>query len=133
MTGTYPKPEVTPNDWSDNAGGRGGFLDLREEDPSLPLAEEPIGYVGEHDKRKEYWLTNRQFEAVAGGKREGQVLKVHLHSMGLLSTVQRGAGLGLVVKRPIPGANNRTRVVAIRAAPQKQAKPLEAQRQSASR
>jgi hypothetical protein len=111
----------------------GGFLDLREEDPSLPLAEEPIGYVGEHDKRKEYWLTNRQFEAVAGGKREGQVLKVHLHSMGLLSTVQRGAGLGLVVKRPIPGANNRTRVVAIRAAPQKQARPLEAQRQSASR
>jgi hypothetical protein len=111
----------------------GGFVDLREDDPMLPLAEEPIGYVGEHDRRKEYWLTNRQFEAVAGGKREGQQLKAQLVKVGLLSTEQRGAGLGLVVKRPIPGANNRTRVVAIRAAPQKQAKPLQAQKETASR
>jgi hypothetical protein len=111
----------------------GGFLDLREDDPILPLAEEPIGYVGEHDRRKEYWLTNRQFEGVAGGKREGQQLKAQLVKVGLLATEQRGAGLGLVVKRPIPGANNRTRVVAIRAARQKQAKALRTQRQSASR
>ncbi len=110
----------------------GGFVDLREDDPILPLAEEPIGYVGEHDRRKEYWLTNRQFEAVAGGKREGQQLKAQLVKVGLLATEQRGAGLGLVVKRPIPGVNNRARVVAIRHAPQKQAKPLQAERQSAS-
>jgi hypothetical protein len=54
---------------------------------------------------------------VAGGKRDARLLKAQLVKMGLISTEHRGAGLGLVVKRPIPGAKNRARVVAIWAAP----------------
>jgi hypothetical protein len=111
----------------------GGFVDLRKGNPMLPLAVAPIGYIGEHGGRNEYWLTNPRFEAVAGGKREGQRLKAQLLGMGLLSTELRGRGLGLVVKRPIPGANTRARVVAIRAAPQSQVKAPQGQKQATPR
>ena len=89
----------------------------------MPLAEEPIGYTGKHKGKEEFRLKNSMFESVAGGKAEGNLLKAQLHAMGLLSTEQRGAGVSFLVKRPIPGSNNRVRVVAIRAVRQMQAKP----------
>jgi hypothetical protein len=100
---------------------KNGFI--REDAPMLPLAEEPIGYTGKHKGKEEFRLKNPVFESVAGGKAEGNLLKAQLHAMGLLSTEQRGAGVSFLVKRPIPGSNNRVRLVAIRAVRQMQAKP----------
>jgi hypothetical protein len=62
------------------------------------------GYVIIHDKKIELCFSNDRFEKIAGGKREGQVLKKMLAAMGRLSVWGRGKGPpGSVVKRRIAG------------------------------
>jgi hypothetical protein len=82
-----------------------GLIDLR--DPSTELPENhdhdnALGYIGLHDKKIRIWLSNTQFEKVAGGRREAQKLKRVLVNLGLLEVWGRGQGkTGPSVRRHI--------------------------------
>jgi hypothetical protein len=89
------------------------FIDLRDSTSSAINGRQTMGYIGVHRGQKEYWITNQQFDRIAGGVTKGVALKKQLYRMGLLSTEGRGANRCWVVKRNIPGVGNRVRVVAI--------------------
>jgi hypothetical protein len=94
---------------------RDQFVDLRRPDTRLPLDhnhDRCFGYIGEHDGRREYWLTNERFQGIAEGKNEAVALKRDLNMMGQLATDRRGDALSFVVKRHIPGVG-RVYVVAL--------------------
>ena len=88
------------------AANKGSFVDVQ--DPEASLSEDHDhercpGYVGAHDGRREYWLTQNRFEEIAGGKPEANRLKAELHRRGRIATQRRGDKLIFAVKRRIPG------------------------------
>jgi hypothetical protein len=108
-----PVPATTPFDrlrrFINHNNRAKGFIDLRA--PCLTrgcfqlklraLHSKPkrvLGYLGQHDGQKEYWIPSDQFDEVAGGAYEGQTLKKHLFRNGLIETWRRR----YVVKRPLP-------------------------------
>ena len=92
---------------------KGGFIDVGKLAGRPYKGTTPPGYIGRHAGREEYWVTDRQFETIAGGKAEARDLKRELKARKLLSTERRGNRFSYVVKREIRG--KRTFVVAIRA------------------
>jgi len=70
------------------------------------------GYLGRHLGHDEFWLTNTRFEQIAGGRAEGNALKLKLDAKRLIVSERRGKTHNYVVKRDIPGLG-RKRVVAL--------------------
>jgi putative DNA primase/helicase len=97
-----------------NVNRKGGFVDASAPAAKSSKSGGPIGYVGAHGGRKEYWFADADFEAIAGGKTDARELKVELAAKGLVATERRGKKLSYVVKRPIPG-RGRSYVIAIKA------------------
>jgi hypothetical protein len=65
------------------------------------------GYIGAHNGRREYWLTQKRFQDIAGGKREAIRLKAELYRLGKIATDRRGDRLIFAVKRQVPGLGRR--------------------------
>jgi hypothetical protein len=85
-----------------NANRNGGFLDLGNAKATVPFVSSTIGYLGKHDRRKEYWIPGPTFRRIAGSKAEDLTLKRDLYALGLLVTDRRGDRLSYVVKRLLP-------------------------------
>jgi hypothetical protein len=91
------------------------FVDVRRSDTRLPRDHNHarcFGYIGEHEGRREWWLTDNRFRGIAGGKNEAIALKRDLNRRGFLATDRRGNKLNFVVKRHIPDVG-RVYVVAL--------------------
>ncbi|MGO9741549.1 MAG: hypothetical protein ACLPN5_08570 [Roseiarcus sp.] len=106
-----------------NDNRKGGFHDLRKPAPDAAgpagRADAPLlGYIGEHDGRREYWIPGPTFKRVAGGAAEDRALKGELFRRGLLETDRRGERVSYVIKRALPG-KGREYVVALRAKAEK--------------
>ncbi len=100
---------------------KGSFADVRGPEASLPEDhdhERCPGYVGTHRGRREYWLTDKRFEEIAGGKSRANRLKADLLGRGLIATEGRGNALNFVVKRQIPGLGRKYVVALIPGAKQ---------------
>ena len=82
-----------------------GLIDLRDSATELPENHDhdnSPGYIGIHDGAVEIWLSNVQFEKIAGGKRDGQALKRTLVATRVVKVWGRGNGkVGPLVKRRI--------------------------------
>ena len=82
-----------------------GLIDLRDSATKLPQNHDhdnSPGYIGIHDGAVEIWLSNAQFEKIAGGKRDSQALKRTLVGTRVLKVWGRGNGkVGPLVKRRI--------------------------------
>jgi hypothetical protein len=97
------------------AANKNSFADVRDPEASLPKDHDHDscpGYIGVHRRRREYWLTDKRFEEIAGGKSRANRLKADLLGRGLIATDQRGDNPIFAVKRSIPGLG-RKYVVAI--------------------
>ena len=95
------------------------LVDVQDPDASLPEDhdhESCPGYIGAHRGRREYWLTDKRFEEIAGGKSRANRLKADLLGRGLIATDQRDDKLIFAVKRQIPGLGRKYVVALIRGA-----------------
>jgi putative DNA primase/helicase len=88
----------------------GGFVDLRSDPPTLPIRGAPHGFIAIHHGREEYWLTDTQFVAIAGGATEARALKRQLAARSLIE-VGGGKRDSYVVKRQVPGGGREWFVV----------------------
>jgi hypothetical protein len=82
-----------------------GLIDLRNSATELPADhdhDDSPGYIGIHDGTVELWLSNVQFEKIAGGKRDARAVKQTLVPTGVIKIWGRGKGrFGPLVKRRI--------------------------------
>lgn len=87
------------------AANKASFADVQNPQTILPKDHdhERCPYVGAHRGRREYWLTDKRFEEIAGGKPEANRLKAELNRRSLIATQRRGDKLIFAVKRQIPG------------------------------
>jgi hypothetical protein len=97
---------------------RAKFVDLtREDEFNDDFADNPPGYVIEHQGQREFLFTNDAFLRIAGGKAQAQALKAELAERGLIATAEGGKdGDRFAVKRPIlmaDGETHRRSVIAI--------------------
>lgn len=97
-----------------NLNRQSGFVNASAPAAKLRKSGAPKGYVGTYGGHEEYWLTDADFETIAGGKTGAHDLKVELAAKSLIATERRGSRLSYVVKRPVPG-RGRSYVVAIKA------------------
>jgi hypothetical protein len=89
------------------------FIDLTGDGSAVRGEEHPVGYIAVIDGHREYWLANRLFDQIVGGKKNGESLKRELLEREQIATEARGKARSFVVKRDIPG-KGRQYVVALR-------------------
>jgi hypothetical protein len=90
-----------------NDNRKNGFHNLRRRADRRPRrmaakGAQVLGYVGEHDGWKEFWIPNPTFQQQAGGGSAENALKKELHARGLIVVDRRGKGVSYVVKRTLP-------------------------------
>jgi hypothetical protein len=90
-----------------NGNRKTGFHNLRRRPDGrprrMPANSGPVlGYLGEKDGWKEFWIPNPTFQQQAGGEAKSDELKKELLGRGLIVVDRRGDGVSYVVKRRLP-------------------------------